>query len=568
MKRFFLTYLLLLSALIGTRATASTPFDSINVRISELEGQEKLDAYTALHGEAQQLDMATELAVLRRYVDEAHRQRNVHEEAYARMSRIQCFANYYEIDSLQAELPSTLHFLEKNGSWKFYYYCRSLYVESLLDVERVESALRESNAIYETATQQQIDLGIAFANMCMAFTYHRLDRSQEAIEYTQKALGQFKSYPEHDDRSLRLYNLLCRLLYRADRVEEGLAESLNFAALVTTSPLANIFDEFYCQLDLALGYGMLGQAAPADSCLVLAEEIVMKIPSLQVNYIDFLMHVNYYTGRYERALVAADSLVMANDSLADHFSQILALESRIKILRGLDRGDASSIGYVRRALDDYERMVPMTDSLRTTTWDAHLNDLHTLYQVDALEAQANLNLLKALIAMGGCVLLLIIICIYIRYSARLRQKNRVLYEQIQEHLHQVEAADKMPTPVREEELTREQILFRKLEQLMKEEKLYIQPNIDRKQLALHLNTNERYLSDAIQAATQLTVAAYINRLRLEHALRLMSDESKTTMHTIAMDAGFTSYDPFLKAFTRMYGMTPSDYRKMLKKNAS
>jgi len=564
MKQFFLILSLLLLPLVGTDAAISTPFDSINALIPLLEGQKRLDAYTSLHYEAQHLDMKTELSVLYRYIDEAHRQGNVREEAFSRTCLVQCFSNYYEQDSLEAVLPATLSYLEKHESWKFYYFCRSLYVEALLDAERVESALRESNAIYTLAKEKESEVGSAFANMCMALTYQRMDRSEDAIAYIRKALEKFKGDPEYGDRMLYLYNILCRLLYRADRAGEGLAEALNFAHFLDTSPMSNSTDRFYCHLDLALGYAMEGQAASADSCLALARTGMDETLSFHMGYTDFLMHVSYYNHDYRRALTAADSLIAMNDRIEDHFSQIGALESRIKILRALDSVTVAPNPYARLALNDYACMITISDSLRTATSDAQLNDLHTLYKVDALESEAQLNKLQALIAIGGCLLLLVIVAIYIRYSARLRVKNRALYLQIQEHLRQLAASDHAADETGGKELSREQQLYRELEHLVREEKLYVQPDIDRKQLAVRLNTNERYLADAIHTATQETVTAYITRLRLDHALRLMTDAPNLTLHAIAADVGFTSYDPFLKAFVRHYGMTPSDYRKMLR----
>ena len=99
---------------------------------------------------------------------------------------------------------------------------------------------------------------------------------------------------------------------------------------------------------------------------------------------------------------------------------------------------------------------------------------------------------------------------------------------------------------------------------MDTERLFTSSDLDRKALADRLGTNERYLADAIREGSGLTFTAYITRLRLEYAILLMELHPQYTTNAIATDAGFASYDPFLKAFTRMYAMTPSDYRKLTK----
>lgn len=558
----------------------TTPFDSIDALIPTLAGQERLNAYTTLHQLSQQMDMDAELSVIRRYLAEARSQHNAGEEAYVHVLRIQCYSNFYELDSMQTYLPSTLRYLEQHASWKFYYYCRSLLVESLLDAEQTESALREAKAIYTTATEHKSDVGIAFAYSCMAFTYQRMDRAADAADYARRALKIYLPMPDYGDRVLRLYDTLCKLLYRSDLPAEGLAEALNFNRFLDSSPHGNPFNRFYCHLDLALGYAMQ-QPARADSCLALAEAFAGDDFTLRANCTDIRMHVHYYTRRYASALDAANRLVCLNDSIGDHFSQISALESRIKILCALDSLAGTALAtvpssgasarpaahYARLALADYARMTALNDSLRTAASDAQLNSLHTLYRVDALRAEARLQHLHVLLAVGGCLLLLAILTLYIRYSLRLRAKNRVLYQQIQEQLHRPRAERPAADAAPAEELSRGMLLVRDLEHLMGEEQLYAAPDIDRKLLASRLNTNERYLADAIRESTGLTVSAYITRLRLEHALRLIDGGSTLTMHAIAMDAGFTSYDPFLKAFVKVYGMTPTDYRKMAKSEA-
>lgn len=57
-----------------------------------------------------------------------------------------------------------------------------------------------------------------------------------------------------------------------------------------------------------------------------------------------------------------------------------------------------------------------------------------------------------------------------------------------------------------------------------------------------------------------TVGAYIVRRRLSMAANDLADRNKSIV-SIAFEYGFESHDVFTRAFTRVYGMSPSKYRK-------
>ena len=84
------------------------------------------------------------------------------------------------------------------------------------------------------------------------------------------------------------------------------------------------------------------------------------------------------------------------------------------------------------------------------------------------------------------------------------------------------------------------------------------------QLAIIIGTNRTYLS-AYFAQQGITYNAYINRLRIEHFIRLYH-ENKDTMPTttaimLAQQSGFHSYSTFSAAFKRHTGTTVTEWMK-------
>lgn len=104
-------------------------------------------------------------------------------------------------------------------------------------------------------------------------------------------------------------------------------------------------------------------------------------------------------------------------------------------------------------------------------------------------------------------------------------------------------------------------LFRSLERIMREEKIYKDNFLTKDKVAELLGTNRTYLSQIINEQTKLSFTHYVNSFRIEEAIRLLSDpENSTPLKAIAADLGFNSISTFYNLFQSSVGMTPSQYR--------
>ncbi len=111
-------------------------------------------------------------------------------------------------------------------------------------------------------------------------------------------------------------------------------------------------------------------------------------------------------------------------------------------------------------------------------------------------------------------------------------------------------------------------LFRlrdKMEQLMKEEKLYQEPELTLGDLAKKLQTNSSVLSRVINQCFMLNFNDYINKYRVEDVIAKMSNPkfSNQTLLSIAFDAGFNSKSTFNRAFLKFKETTPRYYYQSL-----
>ena len=95
---------------------------------------------------------------------------------------------------------------------------------------------------------------------------------------------------------------------------------------------------------------------------------------------------------------------------------------------------------------------------------------------------------------------------------------------------------------------------------------YLRHDITLQQLAAAIGTNRTYLGNYF-ALQGITYNAYINRLRIDHFMRLyresVSSDSSVTATELAKQSGFRSYSTFSAAFKQFNGQTVAAWMKSL-----
>lgn len=102
----------------------------------------------------------------------------------------------------------------------------------------------------------------------------------------------------------------------------------------------------------------------------------------------------------------------------------------------------------------------------------------------------------------------------------------------------------------------------KIEQGMKEQKLYLDSTLSLQSLASELGISPNYVSQTLNEFMAQTFFDYVNNQRIQHAIPDVIKAEKSILD-IAMDAGFNARSSFYKAFKGLTGMSPTEYRKHL-----
>ena len=93
-----------------------------------------------------------------------------------------------------------------------------------------------------------------------------------------------------------------------------------------------------------------------------------------------------------------------------------------------------------------------------------------------------------------------------------------------------------------------------------ERRLYLDPGLTIVDLATECGTNRTHLSQFFNNELGMPFRDYINRCRIEHATRLM-EQNSYKIEELAQLAGFGSTTTFYRAFAKEKGMTPQQWQE-------
>jgi len=108
-------------------------------------------------------------------------------------------------------------------------------------------------------------------------------------------------------------------------------------------------------------------------------------------------------------------------------------------------------------------------------------------------------------------------------------------------------------------------LVEELQQLMKDDKPYLDSQLTLPQLADKLGVSVNYISQIINEQLNLNFFEFVNGYRVEEAKSIFNDtlRGKDSVLTIALESGFKSKSSFYAAFKKQTGLTPGAYRKQV-----
>lgn len=114
------------------------------------------------------------------------------------------------------------------------------------------------------------------------------------------------------------------------------------------------------------------------------------------------------------------------------------------------------------------------------------------------------------------------------------------------------------------ELHTESKIVEKIIHCMEVEKLFLNPRLNIERMAEHINLPYREVSALINKHFHVNFNEYVNFYRINEAKRLLSDAQllNVPINEIYAQAGFNSKSAFHRFFSRLVGVSPTEFRKL------
>ncbi len=188
---------------------------------------------------------------------------------------------------------------------------------------------------------------------------------------------------------------------------------------------------------------------------------------------------------------------------------------------------------------------------------------------------------KYLSIVGSCFAVVAVMALlfaaYVVHKRRIvDQKNRALVKQIAEaaeyrKMYEQQKQEAKPVKVVQQSAATPTIppdaqsveadLFTNMQQVIKEKRLYLDPQFDRQAASDYFQITTRDVGAAFaQGSEYASITDYINRLRLDHARELITTRSDMSIDEVATASGFSVRRTFSRLFKEKFGLTPTEYR--------
>lgn len=365
------------------------------------------------------------------------------------------------------------------------------------------------------------------ASLMMAMMLHICDEDSDALKHVETAWSLAR-----EGRVVTLYALICKVygdIYTSTGDYRN-AERYYTSALEFTH-YADAGTEMFVYLDYGRMLMAKGESARAEEMF------------------DKGLEISYRYGNHECRRELLYSLV-DNSLIQNHNEEaVYWLENY--------RSYLDSVSNRRRELE----FGSMLMSIQKMKYE----NMAQAAELDHLKTRQRMLIYIAVLLIA--VLVMLFLLFFYRHQ---RNTYRLLVEKHQRYVEEfkrkqeLEVAAKQNGEKRQDSVVTEtdRELFAKVENLMREQKVYRMKSLTRDSLADILGTNRTYLSRAINSMSGKSFSDYLNSWRIVEATLIMSDKSvDIPLKQLADDLGYSSISVFYRSFQKETGVTAGRYMK-------
>lgn len=448
------------------------------------------------------------------------------------------------------------------------YYVQSHYTEVII----------KSNDAIELAKKCNDSESTAFFYMAVGSAKSEIDNLDDALDYLNRSIEIYQTLVGDSARWATYDNMLYALtkqvdVYASNRFYDKAISLiprclslLDYLNHLDTTPIGlNDIRKAELMAVCAKAYYGAGYTKKAQDCY---EKLKLTKYSKTADGIGLGVQYLVNSGQYAEALrcikIKKKHMQECHSSVTYYYIKVL-LRNEFKCYYNLNM-------YEEATRSANENMV-MADSLRAREKKDYVRAVKKVFadrdiqlQLIKHEQKAETSQIVILLATILVVALGLLLAISIRYNNILRRKDRAnlaameelrkLYNELTRQHTDTIAVDE------NEDDDEDRKMFVVIYNEIITRKLYLKPGFSRDDAISIVPMSMKQFSALFQKYSTGFVS-FVNNLRLEHSLELIRSNQEYTIEGIALDSGFSNRQTFHRLFVEKYGMTPTEYKRLL-----
>lgn len=448
------------------------------------------------------------------------------------------------------------------------YYMQSHYTEVII----------KSNEAIELALKIKDKESVAFFYMALGSAKSEIDNLNDALDYLNKSIEIYQTIVEDSARWATCNNMLYALTKQVDVY----ASNRFYDKAVSLIPRCQALLDYLKKSDSAtIGLNDIREAELMAACSKAyygdgetkkAEKCYEKLRLTKYGNTDhgIALAVPYLvnSGQYAEALrcikIKKKHMQECHSIVTYYYNKVL-LRNEFKCYYNLNM-------YKEASFSANENMV-MADSLRAREKKDYVRTVKKVFadrdiqlQLIKHEQKAETSQIVILLATILVVALGLLLAISIRYNNILRRKDRANLAAMEELRKLYNERTRQHTDTiavdENEDDNEDRKMFVVIYNEIITRKLYLKPGFSRDDAISIVPMSMKQFSALFQKYSTGFVS-FVNNLRLEHSLELIRSNQEYTIEGIALDSGFSNRQTFHRLFVEKYGMTPTEYKRLL-----
>ena len=448
------------------------------------------------------------------------------------------------------------------------YYMQSHYTEVII----------KSNEAIELALKIKDKESVAFFYMALGSAKSEIDNLNDALDYLNKSIEIYQTIVEDSARWATFDNMLYALtkqvdVYASNRFYDkavsliprclALLDYLNKSDSATIG--LNDIREAELMAACSKAYYGAGETKKAEKCY---EKLRLTKYGNTDHGIALAVPYLVNSGQYAEALrcikIKKKHMQKCHSIVTYYYNKVL-LRNEFKCYYNLNM-------YKEASFSANENMV-MADSLRAREKKDYVRTVKKVFadrdiqlQLIKHEQKAETSQIVILLATILVVALGLLLAISIRYNNILRRKDRANLAAMEELRKLYNERTRQHTDTiavdENEDDDEDRKMFVVIYNEIITRKLYLKPGFSRDDAISIVPMSMKQFSALFQKYSTGFVS-FVNNLRLEHSLELIRSNQEYTIEGIALDSGFSNRQTFHRLFVEKYGMTPTEYKRLL-----